>query len=178
MSRSEGLALYAFTQDHEIGVDIEQIRCIPEMDQIAEQFFCPGEIAVFQSLPESTKKEAFYNCWTRKEAFLKAKGQGLGLGLDRCEVSLTPGEPAALLRTTGDPHEASCWSLQELDTRSGYTASLAVRRHGCHLECFQWQEPSHVEGKENNSQYPKCHRSETPYWEGQAIRSSEAATGF
>ncbi|GAF82158.1 unnamed protein product, partial [marine sediment metagenome] len=58
VSRSEGLALYAFTRNHEIGVDIEQIRRIPDLDQIAEQFFSPGETAIFRSLPESAKKVA------------------------------------------------------------------------------------------------------------------------
>jgi len=135
MSDSEGLALYAFTRDHEIGVDIEHIRDIPEMDQIAERFFSARENAVFRSLPESKKREAFFNCWTRKEAFIKAKGEGLGLGLDQFEVSLAPGERAALLSTNGDPQEASRWSLRELDPGPGFTAALAVQGHGWQLKC-------------------------------------------
>jgi 4'-phosphopantetheinyl transferase len=169
MSDSQGLALFAFTRDHEIGVDIEQVRNIPEMDQIAEQFFSPEETAIFRSLPESAKKEAFYNCWTHKEAFLKARGQGLGLGLNQCEVSLAPGEPAALLRITDDPQEAACWVLQELNPGSGFIAALAVRRHDGHLECFPWQEQSHIGVKENDSHYPKSYCSERPYWKRHTI---------
>ena len=74
LSHSEGLALYVFTRDREIGVDIEHIRDIPEMDQIAARFFSVRENAVFRALPESKKKEAFFSCWTRKEAFIKALG--------------------------------------------------------------------------------------------------------
>jgi 4'-phosphopantetheinyl transferase len=134
-SYSEGLGLYAFTRDQEIGVDIEYIRDIQEMNQIAERFFSAGENAVFRSLPESKKKEAFFNCWTRKEAFVKAKGQGLSLGFDQFEVSLTPGEAAALLSINGDFQEASCWSLQELDPELGFAGTLAVRGHSGSLKC-------------------------------------------
>jgi 4'-phosphopantetheinyl transferase len=135
MSASEGLALYAFTRDHEIGVDIEHIRDIPEMDQIAERFFSARENGVFRSLPESKKREAFFNCWTRKEAFIKAKGEGLGLGLDQFEVSLAPGDRAALLRTNGDRQEASRWSLRELDPGPGFAAALAVQGHDWQFKC-------------------------------------------
>jgi 4'-phosphopantetheinyl transferase len=135
MSDSEGLALYAFTRDHEIGVDIEHIRDIPEMEQIAKQFFSARENAVFRSLPESKKREAFFNCWTRKEAFIKAKGEGLRFGLDQFEVSLAPGKRAALLRTTGDPQEASRWLLRELDLGPGFAAALAVQGYGWQFKC-------------------------------------------
>jgi 4'-phosphopantetheinyl transferase len=126
MSNSEAIALYAFVRDHEIGVDIERIRDIPEMDQIAERFFTARENVVFQSLPESKRREVFFNCWTRKEAFIKAKVEGLGLSLDQFEVSLAPGERAALLSTNGDSQEASRWSLRELDAGPGFAAALAV----------------------------------------------------
>ena len=135
MSDSEDLAIYGFTRDQEIGVDIERIDDIPEMHEIAERFFSARENAVFRSLPESKKREAFFNCWTRKEAFIKAKGEGLGLGLDQFEVSLAPGGRAALLRTNGDPQEASRWSLRELDPGPNFTAAIAVQGHGWRLKC-------------------------------------------
>ena len=129
LSHSEGLALYAFTQDHEIGVDIERIRDIPEMDQIVERFFSVNENALFQTLHEVRKKEAFIKCWVRKEAFIKAKGEGLGFGLDKYEVSFVPGEPAALLSLNDDAQEASHWALMQLDPEPGYAAALAVNGH-------------------------------------------------
>ena len=128
MSHSEGLALYGFTRDHEIGVDIEHIYDIPEMEQIAEQFFSVRENAVFHGLPESKRKEAFFNCWTRKEAFIKAVGDGLSRSLDSFEVSLLPGKPAHLLCVGNDPLEASRWHLRELTPAHGYTGALVVER--------------------------------------------------
>jgi len=126
-SHSEGLALYAFTHDREIGVDVEHIRDIPEMEQITERFFSARENAVFHTLPESKKKEAFFNCWTRKEAFIKATGDGLSLPLDRFDVSLVPGEPARLLGIDGDSKTASRWLLQDLKPAPDFAAAFAVK---------------------------------------------------
>ena len=82
--------------------------------------------------------EAFFACWTRKEAYLKARGDGLSLPLDQFDVSLMPGEPAVLLSTKWDPQEASRWSLQELRPDLGYAAALAVEGHYWQFKCWQW----------------------------------------
>jgi 4'-phosphopantetheinyl transferase len=140
MSHSEGLALFGFARDHEIGVDIEFIRDIPEMDRIAEQFFSNKESGVFRSLPESKKKEAFFNCWTRKEAFIKAIGDGLYQPLDMFEVSLRPGEPARLLSIDGDSRRASRWLIQDIKPAPGFTAAFAVQRYGWRLHFWQWSD--------------------------------------
>ena len=86
----------------------------------------------------SKKQVAFFNCWTRKEAYIKAIGDGLARPLDQFDVSLAPGESAALLNAKGDPQEASRWSLQELVPASGYVAALDVEGHGWRLACWQW----------------------------------------
>jgi len=138
MSDSEGLALYAFTRSQEIGVDIEHIRDIPEMDQITERFFSERENAVFRSLPESKKKEAFFNCWVRKEAFIKAIGAGLHCPLDKFEVSLVPGDPANLPSIQEDSRVAFRWSMQELKPRSGFAAAFAIEDRSRQLHCWQW----------------------------------------
>ena len=138
MSDSEDLAIYGFTRDHEIGVDIEHIRDIPEMDQIAERFFSARENGVFRSLPENTKKEAFFNCWTRKEAFMKAIGEGLFYPLNRFEVSFSPDEPSRLLSMGGDPELASQWLMLSLQPVAGFTAALAIKGHGWRLHFWQW----------------------------------------
>jgi 4'-phosphopantetheinyl transferase len=127
LSRSEGLVLYAFTRNHEIGVDIEYVREIPGIGRIAKRFFSARENSIFQSLPESQKKEAFFNCWTRKEAFIKAIGDGLLHPLDSFDVSLVPGEPARLIGIKGDFREASRWSLRDLQPAVGFSAALAVK---------------------------------------------------
>ena len=140
LSHSHGLALYAVTRGREIGVDLERIRPDLADEHIAEQFFSSLEIAALRALHTNIQKEAFFNCWTRKEAYIKAKGEGLSLPLDQFEVSLVPGEPAALLSTNGNPQEAFRWSLQELVPGSGFVAALAVEGHDWRVKCWQWPE--------------------------------------
>ena len=140
MSHSEGIAVYAFTRGREIGVDIERIHEIPEMDRIAERFFSTRENAVFCALPKSKRKEAFFDCWTRKEAFIKAIGDGLSRPLDKFDVSLVPDEPARLLRIEGDPKGPSRWSIQELKPASGLAAAFAVEGQSSRPHCWQWGE--------------------------------------
>ena len=128
MSHSHGLALYAFTWARRVGVDVECVRPMPDAEEIAERFFSPRENAVFRTVPAGKKLEAFFNCWTRKEAFLKAVGDGLSRSLDSFEVSLAPGEPARLLCVRGDSLEASRWHLLELAPAHGYAGALVVER--------------------------------------------------
>ena len=96
---------------------------------------------MLRTLPTDVQRQAFFRCWTRKEAYIKARGQGLSLPLDQFDVSLAPGEPAAILGTQQDPSEASRWSLQELTAAPGYIAALAVEGHGWRLTCWQWPDP-------------------------------------
>lgn len=140
VSHSNGIALFAFVRDYEIGVDIERIRDIPEMDEIVEQFFSPKENAVFRSLPESEKKEAFFNCWVRKEAFIKAIGDGLYYPLDKFEVSLVAEQPANLVSIKEDSRAASRWSIQELKLSSGFAAAFAIEERSCKFHYWQWAE--------------------------------------
>jgi 4'-phosphopantetheinyl transferase len=138
VSHSHRLALYAMTSGREIGIDLEHIRRVLDINEIAERFFSPREVAMLLALPEPLWSEAFFNCWTRKEAYIKAKGEGLSLPLDQFDVSLAPGEPAALLYTSDDSQEASRWSLQELAPSPGYVAALVVEGHDWQLKCWQW----------------------------------------
>ncbi len=138
LSHSQGLALYAVTSEREIGVDIEHVRPLPEAEQIVKRFFSARENAVFCTLPPNQKQEAFFNCWTRKEAYLKAIGDGLARPLDQIEVTLAPGEVARLLSIADEPHTAESWSLQQLTPASSYVAALVVEGSGWHLGCWQW----------------------------------------
>jgi 4'-phosphopantetheinyl transferase len=140
LSHSGGLALYAVTRRREIGIDLERVRVKLSAEPIAERFLSPGEVAELRALPASMQKEGFFNCWTRKEAYMKAKGKGLWLALDQFEVSLVPGEPAALLSTNGDRREACRWSLQDLTPAPGFVAALAVAGHNWQMKCYQWPE--------------------------------------
>ena len=151
VSHSQGLALYAVTRGREIGVDLECVRPISDAEQIAGRFFSARENAVFRTLPARKKLAAFFNCWTRKEAYLKAIGDGLARPLDQFDVSLAPGEPARLLHTEGDPQEVSRWILQELTPAPGYVATLAVEGHDWQLKCWQWAGESGRHTKFNTS---------------------------
>ena len=126
MSHSHGLALYAVTSGQAVGVDIEKVR--PDLDciKIAERYFSPQEVEALRRLPKDQQRQGFFNCWTRKEAYLKGKGEGFSSPADRFQVSLAPGEPAALLGHRLDPAEVSKWSIEDLDVGRGYTAALAV----------------------------------------------------
>jgi 4'-phosphopantetheinyl transferase len=140
LSHSQGLALFAFTHQRELGVDIEYVRPEVVKERIAEHFFSRQEVAVLRALPAAMQAEAFFNCWTRKEAYVKAKGEGLSLPLDQFDVSLTPGDEAALLATRGDPREASRWSLQALHPAPDYIGALALEGHRPELKCWRWSE--------------------------------------
>ena len=139
VSHAHERALYAVTYGRAVGVDIEYIRPDLVGEKMAERFFSPREVAVLRALPEHMQTRAFFNCWTRKEAYIKARGQGLSIALDRFDVSLTPGAPAALLSVDGDPQEASRWSLRELSVGSDYVAALAAEGQDPQLTCWRWE---------------------------------------
>jgi 4'-phosphopantetheinyl transferase len=136
ISHANGLAIFAFTLGMDVGVDVEYVQRDIEYEQLAERYFSPYERSVIQSLPSESRREAFFLCWTRKEAYIKAHGEGLSLPLDQFDVSVTPGEPACLLATRGGLEDAKAWTLQHLSPATGYLGALAVRGHGWRLQCF------------------------------------------
>jgi 4'-phosphopantetheinyl transferase len=140
VSHSHGLALYAVTRSRNVGIDLERIRFGLAVMEIAERFFSRREVATLRTLPTEVQRQAFFRCWTRKEAYIKARGEGLSLPLDQFDVSLTPGEPVAVLGTPRDPSEASRWSLRDLPLAPDYAAALAVGGHGWGLACWQWRD--------------------------------------
>jgi 4'-phosphopantetheinyl transferase len=126
----------------EVGVDVERLRPDVLDDDIPERFFSPREVAALRALEQPDQVAAFFRCWTRKEAYIKALGKGLQLPLDSFDVSLGPGEPAALLGTRPDPAQASRWSMQALSPDPAYAAALVVEKlsqdlHGS-LHCWSW----------------------------------------
>jgi 4'-phosphopantetheinyl transferase len=130
--------LVAVARGREVGVDIEQVRPEVAEERIPEQFFSPREVEVLRGLPAEQQVQGFFNCWTRKEAYVKAVGEGLSLPLDSFEVSLAPGEPAALLRTRPDPRDAERWVLSALRPGRGYAAALVVEGRPGPLRCWDW----------------------------------------
>jgi medium-chain acyl-[acyl-carrier-protein] hydrolase len=138
LSHSHGLALYAVTWDREVGVDLEWMRPDFATEDIAERFFSPPEVAVLRAVPPAQRAEAFFACWSRKEAYIKARGKGLSIPLDEFDVTLAPGEPARLLATREDPTQLGRWSMVNLPPAPGFQGALAVEGHGWRLRCWQW----------------------------------------
>ncbi|GAC1389445.1 MAG: 4'-phosphopantetheinyl transferase superfamily protein [Ktedonobacteraceae bacterium] len=138
VSHSQSLALYAFVQHTAIGVDIEYMRPFPDAAQIVDHFFSVQEKALFHTFPTDKQTEAFFAGWTRKEAYLKACGDGLLYPLHLVEVSLTPGEPAHILSIGGSIQRASQWFLQDLVLSSGYKAALAIEGGMWNVKQWQW----------------------------------------
>lgn len=140
LAHSQGHALYAFTRNRQVGIDLEYIRPLPDIEAIVEGFFSIKERSVFRTLSLDQKITAFFNAWTCKEAVLKAMGDGLTQPLDQIEVSLNPSEPIRLLSLSGKTQEASLpWSLRSLRPTPGYAATLAVEGEGWLLKCWQWE---------------------------------------
>jgi 4'-phosphopantetheinyl transferase len=140
LSHSGDLALYAFAYEREVGVDVEQMRANVECAELATHYFSPRECASLRALPAEQQEEAFFLCWSRKEAYIKARGMGLSLGLDQFDVSLIPGEPARLLGSREEPCIAERWSLQALWPGAGYAGAVVAERTDWQLRCWQWRE--------------------------------------
>ncbi len=126
VSHTDGLAALAFVRGREIGVDVEKVKPDCEARKLAERFFSPAERQAISRFSGIALQEAFFRCWTRKEAFIKAKGGGLSIPLDQFDVSVAEDQPAALLGTRPDADEARRWMLYELPVEAGYAAALAV----------------------------------------------------
>lgn len=139
-SHSAGLAIIAISPSFEIGVDVERVHDIPEMNDIVEKFFTESEKTSFYSLRDGLKQEVFFKWWTRKEAFLKATGDGLFRPLNSFDMSVAPGEPTSLLRIYGDAKAASRWAIQDLKPPPGYAAAFAIKEQSCQVHCYKWSD--------------------------------------
>jgi 4'-phosphopantetheinyl transferase len=126
LAHSHGRAIYAFSIGRELGVDLELKRKGFTGDQIAERFFSPAEVALLATVPVKLKQQAFFDCWTRKEAYIKARGDGLSMPLDEFDVSFAPGAEAALLGNHKEPTEVARWTMRAIPAPDGYAAALVV----------------------------------------------------
>ena len=140
LSHSGSMALYAITRNMEIGVDVERVRSDFEYEEIAKRFFSANEVSILRTIPTEKKLEAFYIYWTRKEAYIKAHGEGLSLPLDSFDVSFAPWEPPMLLITKGEPQYHSLWTLLDLKPGLGCTGALAVKGIGCRFRYWEWNQ--------------------------------------
>ena len=138
VSHSGGVGLFLFTRGREAGIDVESLREDFASREIAEQFFSSREVSALTAIPPTEYTRAFFNCWTRKEAYIKALGEGLSHPLNSFVVSLAPGEPARLLTTDRDPRAGERWSLFDINSLAGFAAAAAIEGVGLRLRCYAW----------------------------------------
>lgn len=141
LSHSGDVALLAVTLNRELGVDVEQIRADFASEEIAARFFAPEECAKLQTLPAHQQADAFFNCWTRKEAYIKARGLGLSIPLDSFEVAFAPHEEAALLQVKAGDDNFSRWRFYALHPGEGYKAALAAEGGSHQIRLLEWTPP-------------------------------------
>lgn len=138
VSHSGDLALLAFSRDHIVGVDLESYREKLEIEKIARRYFSPAETQTLVDLPAHKQEEAFYRCWTRKEAYIKAKGDGMRIRLDAFDVSFSPGEAPKLLRSSEGQAECDAWTVYDIDVeRKNFAAALVTR--GTAIKVENWR---------------------------------------
>lgn len=126
LAHSGDLVVYALSVDRRIGVDVELVRSMPDAEQIAEHYFSPDEIKVLKSLPPHQKPAGFFACWTRKEAYLKAIGTGLGYKLGDFTVNARPDEPPRMISIQGNTEIARNWSFADLPLGPAYIGAIVV----------------------------------------------------
>jgi 4'-phosphopantetheinyl transferase len=125
VSHSKNTALFAIAHNCDLGIDIEYIRSISDLDQLVKRFFSSGEYKIIHSLSGNKKKEVFFNMWTMKEAYLKATGEGLS-GLEHVEVCFDSEIKTSLMRA-GCP--LSGCSVHQFKPAPGYTGAMVVKKH-------------------------------------------------
>ncbi len=134
VSCSHGLALFAFAVGRSLGVDVELIRADFAGTDIAKRYFSSQEVAELNALPPSLLAEGFFLCWTRKEAYIKARGEGLQIPLDSFSVALTPGQPERL-----ESADSSRWSLRTIRPDPRYVAALVAEGRGFQIRYWDWK---------------------------------------
>lgn len=138
LSNSGDVALLAVGLDEELGVDVERVRDFSNLEPFSERYFSQQECAVLHSQSSAERLAAFFHCWTRKEAILKATGKGLTSPLDQVIVSIAPGEPSRVLSIDGDSDKAAEWWLAALAPVAGYVGAVARRSAAPWLRCWQF----------------------------------------
>jgi len=140
LAHSKALALLAIARACPVGIDVEWIRDLPDFCELVERFFSPRECEAFAELSNPQKPVAFFNLWTRKEAWLKATGAGIAHYLKRVEVSFIPGERACLRSIPKEFASGISWSLHELTPAPGFVAALAGASGDLRVQCWSWNQ--------------------------------------
>ncbi|MDA0194648.1 MAG: 4'-phosphopantetheinyl transferase superfamily protein [Bacteroidetes bacterium] len=139
LAHSNGHALMAFSIKIPLGIDLEFINRNLEFDNIADHFFSRGETKSLKNVSTEQKAISFYNCWTRKEAFIKARGDGLTFPLDKFEVSIEPNDQKALIGLYHDSENAGDWTIKSLEVEGDFAAALAFKDKNISVNSNVWE---------------------------------------
>ena len=141
LSHADWCALVAVTRGRRVGVDVEGIRRGQRGMEVARRFFARGEVEALAAVTPEERAVTFVRCWTRKEAYVKARGDGLALSLQHFEVPLAPGAATALASSIDDPDEVARWSLRELVPAPCHLAALVVEGDDFRVSTWEWAPP-------------------------------------
>ena len=139
LAHSKDLGLVALATGREIGVDLEAIDARVEIEEVARRFFSPEECRGLLHLAGERRHEAFFHVWSQKEAYLKARGDGVAFGLDHFDVAPDPAKPAALLADRREPRARGRWTLLSLDPGAGFRGAVAVEGAKPRVRRFGWE---------------------------------------
>jgi 4'-phosphopantetheinyl transferase len=149
VSHSHGRAAFAFSRGRELGIDIEYIKDDFDDELVAGRFFSRAEVLALRTVPRDLRKRAFFNCWTRKEAYIKARGEGLSMPLDQFDVTLRPDEPVRLLNNYREEREVERWSMRAIPAPQGYAGALVVEGNDWQLKSFSLEKSDSVKQSAN-----------------------------
>ena len=138
LSHAHGMALVGFSWNRPLGIDIEPVRPLDDAENIASRFFSAWEYEQYTAVSDQDKPQAFFNCWTRKEAYIKAIGDGLTCPLNAFDLTLTPGKPANLLKIRGSQSEAAKWQLHSLLPYDNYIGAIIAKGKDWQLQKWHW----------------------------------------
>jgi 4'-phosphopantetheinyl transferase len=137
-AHSGNIGIFAFCKNRRVGIDVEEVRVFPDIEQIAEMLFSPHELELFRALPDSEKKSTFFRAWTHKEAFVKALGKGLTLPLSHFEVSSVGAHLARIVQNHDHPPRHLEWYVREIPVSPHFAAAVCVEGEGWRLRCWKW----------------------------------------
>lgn len=138
LSHTEGLTLLAVCLDADLGVDVEAVRSMSDLEEIARSHFSTLENAALRAVEPDERQKAFFRCWTRKEAFLKAHGRGLSIPLDSFAVSIADEDFPVLLECSWNPEEIGRWAIFSLAPGPEFAGALAIQRGAWRIRWFDW----------------------------------------
>ncbi|HSE96696.1 MAG TPA: 4'-phosphopantetheinyl transferase superfamily protein [Blastocatellia bacterium] len=140
LSCSHGIALIAVTRGLEVGVDVERIEADVDIERMAERFFSAREREAVTSLPEARRREAFFACWTLKEAYVKAIGAGLSVAPESFDVSAGLTGTPARLTCESEALSQTQWVIQRIASPAGYQSALALNDYPYRVRYGQWRD--------------------------------------